>query len=141
MDSRRSDDRIRRTRQQSGWYVRSHAEVGKVVAELKTELKEHEQKLKKIVACRTAFSLSKENRLAFGIKWSMRGRVVWVVQLAENVGTRLRFEGVRLFSRAVTPTFSMPVLAAEVHGMQSEDFFLRKLCWRMSDRARMRRLS
>jgi len=47
----------------------------------------------------------------------------WVVQLAEKCRNSLRFEGVRLFSRAVTPTFSMPVLAAEVHGMQSEDFF------------------
>jgi len=54
MDSRRSDDRIRALASKAVG-TSDRAEVGKVVAELKTELKEHEQKLKKIVAAEPPF--------------------------------------------------------------------------------------
>ena len=54
MDSRRSDDRIRALATKA---VGSSdgAEVRRLVAELRTELKEHEQKLKKIAAANPPF--------------------------------------------------------------------------------------
>jgi hypothetical protein len=54
MDLRRSDDRIRALATKAVG-TSDRAEVGKLVAELRTELKEHEQKLKRIAAAKPPF--------------------------------------------------------------------------------------